>query len=103
MLHTDKWLTVPQFFTQWWVYGNDPHSPSPLPRALASLCEWEKAFYLSRVSLNPKIDTAAQPIWESDLQSVNEMLLYVYHMQPKDSTGISFSILYHQRPLPIKS
>ena len=27
------------------------------------------------------------------------MMLNVYHMQPKDSTGILFSILYPQRPL----
>ena len=61
MLHTDKWLTVPQFFTQWWVYRNDTSPPTfPLPRALASLRGWEKAFNLSRGSVNPKIDAAAQ-------------------------------------------
>jgi len=83
MPYTYKRSTVPQLFTQWWVFWHKSEASSfpKLPSALASLSEDEMAGYASQGALADNVDTAIQSIWDSDYQPVIETMLSVYHMR----------------------
>jgi hypothetical protein len=73
---------------QWWLFWNysNPHN-FPLPSVLASLSELEETIYLSRGFLDPKVDKAAETVWESH-QSDIEMMLYINQMRPMEQNSI---------------
>ena len=80
--------TVPQLFTQWWLYWHNADPLKfPLPSVLGSSLSEQMVVFLSRGALDPEVDTATEFIWET-YQSSIEIMLLIYHMRPKDRNRI---------------
>jgi hypothetical protein len=64
-----------------------------LPTALSLLTEREKADLLSRPELPLGISQAAEALWNSEYQSLIDLMLVFFHVRPKARNSIQ-----HPRP-----